>query len=187
MGFKLFEIFISIVLIVFLFLKLDFSLTFLIFCIYFCLLVRLSFYDLQYKAVPDYLLLILLFFSFFISDFSFYDSLVNSFIASGAMFLLNFIVTFYIQNIKSRIIKNKDLKFQHALGDGDIPVIASMSVILGLNSIVYAILISAFIALIYFIIISFYQKINEIPFIPFLSAGFFIEYFLGLHTVLRFL
>ena len=39
---------------------------------------------------------------------------------------------FYIQNIKAKILKDEDLKTQEALGEGDIPIIATIAVILGL-------------------------------------------------------
>ena len=157
-GFRFLQIVICIILTIFLFFKLTLNLQFLFFCIFSYLLVFLSFIDLKYKAVPDYLLLLVFVLSFFITDFSLEDSFLNAFIASGAIFLLNFIVTFYIQNIKSRILKDENLKNQVALGEGDIPIIASMAVVLGLNSLTYAILLSAIIAILHTISINFIKK-----------------------------
>ena len=151
----------------------------------FYVLITLSFIDLKYKAVPDYLLLLALFLSFFATSFSIYDSFKNAFLFSGAMVLLNFIITFYIQNIKSRILKDENLKNQVALGEGDIPIIASMAVVLGLNSLTYAILLSAIIAILHTISINFIKKDIQIPFIPSLVLGFFIEYFFNLEHFIK--
>ncbi|MFY4742287.1 prepilin peptidase [Aliarcobacter butzleri] len=184
-GFRFLQIIICTILSLFLFFKLGFTLSFLSFCIFSYLLVFLSFIDLKYKAVPDYLLLAVLVLSFFITDFSLEDSFLNAFIASGAIFLLNFIVTFYIQNIKSKILKDETLKNQVALGEGDIPIIASMAVVLGLNSLTYAILLSAIIAILHTISINFIKKDIQIPFIPSLVLGFFIEYFFNLEHFIK--
>jgi leader peptidase (prepilin peptidase)/N-methyltransferase len=183
--FRFLQIIICTILSLFLFFKLGFTLSFLSFCIFSYLLVFLSFIDLKYKAVPDYLLLAVLVLSFFITNFSLKDSFLNAFIASGAIFLLNFIVTFYIQNIKSKILKDETLKNQMALGEGDIPIIASMAVVLGLNSLVYAILLSAIIAILHTISINIVKKDIQIPFIPSLVLGFFIEYFFGLEHYIK--
>lgn len=182
MQFKILSLLICFILTIFLFLKLGITLQFFLFCVFSYFLVLLSFIDLKYKAVPDYLLLTVLALSFFISDFVFFDSFINACIASGAMVLLNFLVTFYIQNIKSRVLKDESLKTQEALGVGDIPIIASMAVVLGLNSVVYAIFICAIIALIHAIYLKFTKKDTIIPLIPSLAIGFFIEYFIKLEN-----
>ena len=96
-------------------------------------LVVLSLYDFKYKAVPDYLLLIVFILSFFASSFSLIESLKNAFLFSGAFVLLNFVITFYIQNIKSKLLKDESLKTQVALGEGDIPIIAMIGIILGVS------------------------------------------------------
>ena len=168
-----------------LFLKLGFTLDFVFMCLLSYVLITLSFIDLKYKAVPDYLLLIALVLSFFASNFSIIETFKNAFLFSGAFVLLNFVITFYIQNIKSRILKDENLKNQVALGEGDIPVIASMAVILGLNSLVYAILLSAIIAILHTISINIVKKDIQIPFIPSLVLGFFIEYFFNLEHFIK--
>ncbi len=157
----------------------------ILFTIFTINLIVLSFYDLKYKAVPDYLLLISLILSFFITKFEFLEALKNAFICVGAIVLLNFLVTFYIQNIKSRILKDESLKIQTALGEGDIPIIASIGVILGLELTVFAILLGAIIAIIQAIYLKFIKKESEIPFIPSLALGFFIEYFFNLSLIFK--
>lgn len=185
MAFRYLQILICTILTIVLFFKLGLSLQFFLFCLFSYLLVFLSFIDLKYKAVPDYLLLIVLILSFFVTDFSLKNSFTNAFIASGAICLLNFVVTFYIQNIKSKILKDESLKNQVALGEGDIPIIASIAIVLGLNSLVYAILLAAIIAIIHAIIINFIKKDIQIPFIPSLVLGFYIEYFFNLEYFIK--
>jgi leader peptidase (prepilin peptidase)/N-methyltransferase len=148
-------------------------------------LITLSFIDLKYKAVPDYLLLIVLIISFFASQFSIIESFKNAFLFSGAFVLLNFIITFYIQNIKSKILKDESLKTQVALGEGDIPIIAMIGIILGVTSGVFAIFLAAFFAIIPAIYSNFVKKDIQTPFIPYLVLGFFTEYFFDLQTITK--
>ncbi len=128
----------------------------------------LSFIDLKYKAVPDYLLLILLLVSFFINDFSFYNSLLFA----GGFVLLNFFITYYIQNIKSYILKDDTLKTQTALGEGDIPVVAVIGGILGIKLGVIAIFLASLFAIIPALYIGIKKDDIQTPFIPFLALGF---------------
>ena len=167
-----------------LFIRLGISLELFLTCIFFYILIVLSFIDLKYKAVPDYLLFMLFILSFLIKDVSFIEALKNATILSGSFVLLNFLVTFYIQNIKARFLKDDSLKDQEALGEGDIPVIASFAIVLGgIGS-----FLAIFFASIFAIIASIYYKNRnkdiEIPFIPFLSLGFLFEYFFDITKVI---
>ncbi len=148
--------------------------------LFFLNLLVLVIYDFKYKAVPDYLLLVALFLSFFISEYSFIDSLKNAFFISGAFVLLNFIVTFYIQNIKSRFLKDESLKTKTALGEGDIPLIASFAIIVGLEEVIFLVFLSALLAIVLYIYRVKRFKDGEIPFIPPLAVAFLLEYFLNL-------
>ena len=161
-----------------LFIKLGLNQEFIFMCLLSYVLIMLSFIDLKYKAVPDYLLLIVFILSLIASNFSIIDSFRNAFLFSGAFVLLNFIITFYIQNIKSRILKDENLKTQEALGVGDIPIIALIGIILGVNSGLVAIFLAAFFAIIPAIYSNFVKKDIQTPFIPYLVLGFFTEYFL---------
>ena len=161
-----------------LFIKLGLNQEFIFMCLLSYVLIMLSFIDLKYKAVPDYLLLIVFILSFSATNFSIIDSFRNAFLFSGAFVLLNFIITFYIQNIKSRILKDENLKTQEALGVGDIPIIALIGIILGVNSGLVAIFLAAFFAIIPAIYSNFVKKDIQTPFIPYLVLGFFTEYFL---------
>jgi leader peptidase (prepilin peptidase)/N-methyltransferase len=145
-------------------------------------LIILSLYDFKYKAVPDYLLLISLLLVFFVPGRALDEQLKDAVLFAGAFTLLNFILTFYIQNIKSRIYKDDSLKQMEALGEGDIPIIAVIGALLGVSSGVVAIFITGVAALIFIVIT---KNKDGIPFIPFLSLGMFIEYFLNVSTYLN--
>lgn len=168
-----------------LFLKLGLSSEFVFMCLLSYVLITLSFIDLKYKAVPDYLLLIALVLSFFASNFSIIETFKNAFLFSGAFVLLNFVITFYIQNIKSRILKDETLKTQEALGEGDIPIIAMLGIILGVSGGMFAIFLATFFAIIPSIYSNFINKDIQTPFIPYLVLGFFTEYFFDLETIIK--
>ena len=165
--------------------KLGFSQEFFLMIILSYVLIVLSFIDFKYKAVPDYLLLLVLVLSFFATNFSIIESFKNAFLFSGAFVLLNFIITFYIQNIKSRILKDDSLKVQEALGEGDIPIIAMIGIILGVTSGMFGIFLAAFFAIIPAIYSNFVKKDIQTPFIPYLVLGFFTEYFFDLETIIK--
>lgn len=168
----------------FLFIKLEISYSFFFSLIFFYILIVLSFIDLKYKAVPDYLLLILFIFSFFMTEHSFLEAIKAACIIAGAFVLLNFLISFYIQNIKAKILKDESLKTQEALGEGDIPVLASFAIVLGINASLIAIFFAALFAIIPSIYNTYKNKDIEIPFIPFLSLGFIVEYFLEITKVI---
>ena len=176
---------ISAILTTALYLKLGFSQDFFLMIILSYVLIVLSFIDFKYKAVPDYLLLLVLVLSFFTTNFSIIESFKNAFLFSGAVVLLNFVVTFYIQNIKSRILKDETLKEQVALGEGDIPIIAMIAVILGATGGVFAIFLGAFFAIIPSIYSNILKKDIQTPFIPYLVLGFLTEYFFNIESFIK--
>lgn len=168
-----------------LFLKIGLTQEFIFMCLLSYFLIVLSFIDLKYKAVPDYMLLFTLIISFFATEFFIIESLKNAFLFAGAFVLLNFIITFYIQNIKSKILKNDSLKTQEALGEGDIPIIALLGIVLGVDGGLTAIFLAAFFAIIPAIYLNFVKKDIQTPFIPYLVLGFFTEYFFNLKTIIK--
>ena len=111
------------------------------------------------------------------------EAFKNAFLFAGAISLLAFILTFYVQNIKSRILKDERLKTQEALGEGDIPIIAIIGIILGIK----AGLVAIFLASLFAIIPSIYSNIKnsetQLPFIPFLSLGLICEYIFQISKV----
>lgn len=177
--------FLSAIFTLLVFLKLGIGLEFLLFSIFIYILITLSFIDFEYKAVPDYLLLLAFILSLFVTSYSFIEALKNAFLFSGAFVLLNFILTFYIQNIKSRIVKDESLRTQEALGEGDIPIIAAIAIILGIKGALIAVFLAAIFAIIPSIYSSFVKKDIQTPFIPYLVLGLLFEYFFRLEDLLK--
>jgi len=97
----------------------------------------------------------------------------------GGFVLLELILTFYIQTIKAKITKNKDLENQRALGEGDIPIAGVIGGLLGIQLGVSAIFLAAILALFPAIYGLVRKQEIETPFIPFLSLGLFIVYTTG--------
>lgn len=168
-----------------LFFKLGLTQEFIFMVLLSYVLITLSFIDFKYKAVPDYLLLIVFILSLIATNFSIIEAFKNAFLFAGAFVLLNFVITFYIQNIKSKILKDESLKTQEALGEGDIPIIAMMGIILGINGGLFAIFLAAIFAIIPAIYSNFVNKDIQTPFIPYLVLGFFTEYFFDLETIIK--
>ena len=131
-------------------------------------LIVLSFIDLKYKEVPDYLLIIAVALAMLVGD------LIYVLLFTGGFFILELTLTFYIQNIKSRLTKNKELETQRALGEGDMPIAGVIGGLLGLHLGVSAIFLAAILALVPAIYNLFSKKEIETAFIPFLSLGLFI-------------
>lgn len=135
-------------------------------------LIILSFIDLKFKAVPDYLLILALVFALFVPNVDF----ATLFMFAGAIVLLELFVTYYIQNIKAKILKDDSLKDQRSMGEGDIPIVAVIGGILGLKLGILAMFLSAVFAIIPSLVNSVIKKDIETPFIPFLALGFFTVY-----------
>ena len=157
-----------------LFMKLGFTFKFITMSLLFYTLIVLSFIDFKYKAVPDYLLILALFVSYIAMSDNIIEAVKNSFLFAGAIALLELIVTFYIQNIKAKILKDESLKTQRSMGEGDIPIFAVIGAVAGIKFGFLAIFLSAVFAL----VPSLIKKDLEIPFIPFLSLGLFVAYLL---------
>ncbi len=136
-------------------------------------LIVLSFIDLKYKAVPDYLLIIAVMLAVIVGD------LIDILIFAGGFVLLELVITFYIQNVKAKITKNKDLETQSALGEGDIPIAGVIGGLLGLQHGISAIFMAAVLGLLLSIYNLLSKKEIETPFIPFLSLGLFITFISG--------
>lgn len=144
--------------------------------ILFYILITLSFIDLKFKAVPDYLLIAALIFAYIAMSNDILEALKNSFLFAGGVALLELVVTFYIQNIKSRIVKDESLKEQRSMGEGDIPIFAVMGAILGVKLGLVAVFLSAVLAIVPAVFNMVLKKDIETPFIPFLSLGLFFTF-----------
>ncbi len=173
----------SAILTVAIFYKLGTTIEFFIVVTIFYLLLILSFIDFKYHAVPDYLLLAVLVLVFFIPSRNLLEQFQSAFLISGAVVLLSFILNFYIQNIKSKLTKNEELKTQTSLGEGDIPIVAVMAATLGVQESLLAIFLASFFAIIPALYSKIVKKEQETPFIPYLSLGLFVEYIFSLSKV----
>lgn len=158
---------------VLIFIKMGFTLDFIIITILFYTLIVLSFIDFKYKAVSDYLLIIALLISIIYSGFNFQTALIFA----GAFTILELFITYYIQNIKYKITKDENLLSQKSLGEGDIPIAAIIGGVLGMKLGILAIVLAAFFAIIASIYYLISKEEIEIPFIPFLSLGFFVSFY----------
>ena len=166
-----------------LYIKLDFTLDFILVSTLFYTLIVLAFIDLKYKAVPDYILLIALILVFVVSYNNIFEALKNATIFAGAFALLEFVITFYIQNIKSKIYKDDSLKTAKSLGEGDIPVVAVIGALIGVKAGMLAIFLASFFAIIPALYASFRKKDSQIPFIPYLLLGLSVEYLFEISKV----
>ena len=82
-------------------------------------------------------------------------------------------------------MKDESLKTQEALGEGDIPIIAMIGVILGVQAGVEAIFLAAFFAIIPAIYSNLVKKDIQTAFIPYLVLGFLTQYFFDLETFIK--
>jgi leader peptidase (prepilin peptidase)/N-methyltransferase len=135
----------------------------------FLTLLALSIIDFRYKAVPTSLLVIAVIFTLIAQNdiFSFQRLLL---FAGGAA-ILELFVTYYIQGIKSRILKDESLKEQVALGSGDIPIFGIIGALFSVELGLVVLFLSAIYAIIPSLINMLTKKDIETPFIPFLALG----------------
>jgi leader peptidase (prepilin peptidase)/N-methyltransferase len=150
-----------------------FDLDLILTLVLFYTLIVLSFIDFKYRAVPDYLLIIIVILTLVVGDWK------NTLIFMGGFVLLELTLTFYIQIIKAKIIKNKELENQRALGEGDIPIAGVIGGLLGIQLGVSSIFLAAVLALIPAVYGLVKKQEIETPFIPFLSLGLFVTLITG--------
>ena len=141
----------------------------------FYVLIVLSFIDLKYRAVPDYLLIIVVVLAILVGD------IINILLFTGGFVLLELAITFYIQNIKAKITQNKELENQRALGEGDMPIVGVIGGLLGVQLGITAIFLAAVLALLPAIYNLYSKKEIETAFIPFLSLGLLVTLFSGIN------
>lgn len=161
---------------VILYLKLGFTKELYFMLLIFYILILLSFIDFEYKAVPDYLLILLVLVCLTYLFLYKARNIRDFFVFAGGIFMIEFFVTFYIQNIKSYLLKDDSLKNQRAMGEGDVPIIAIIGGLLGLQFGLIAIFLSAIFAIIPSILNILLKKEIETAFIPYLSLGFLVVY-----------
>ena len=126
----------------------------------FDLLLALSVIDFRYKAVPDSLNLSALTLSIFSGTIP--TSFTNALLFAGGFTLLRFYVSFIVK--------------KEALGEADIMIAATIGAMLGIKLGLFAIFLSAIIALPAFLIVG--KKNLQLPFIPFLAMAMFLTFML---------
>lgn len=126
----------------------------------FALLLALSLVDLRYKAVPDLLSLPALFLSFLADNPL--DSLTYGLLFMGGFALLRISV--------SSVLKKE------VMGEADIIIAGIIGALLGVKLGLFAIYLSAVIALFAFMVVR--KKGYELPYIPFLSGALFVTWLL---------
>lgn len=124
--------------------------------IIFSLLLALSVIDIKFKEIPDSLNLTILTLAI-VHTFEI-SNLQNALILAGGFVFLRFYVSFFLK--------------KEALGEGDIPVAGAIGAILGLWLSLFAIFLSAIIALVFII----FSRNREIPYVPYLALAMFITY-----------
>ncbi len=124
----------------------------------FDVLLALSVIDFRYKAVPDSLNLLALTLAIFSGNIL--DSFTNALLFAGGFTLLRFYVSYIVK--------------KEALGEADIMIAATIGAILGIQLGLFAIFLSAVIALPAFLIVG--KRDIQLPFIPFLAIALFLTY-----------
>jgi leader peptidase (prepilin peptidase)/N-methyltransferase len=110
-------------------------------------------------------------------------ALRNAALFAGFFALLEFVMTFYVQNIKSRLLNDDSLKEAKSLGEGDIPIVAIIGIVLGIQGGMVAVFLAAIFAIIPSVYYNIKKKDTQLPFIPYLLLGMSVEYFFEISKV----
>ncbi len=168
----------------------------------FCLLIVVSFIDIDYHAIPAYLCLIGiiggLVFSLGVSIKLFNQGIFDIkampivFSLRGLIFGLGFtylfkffgdaFVDFYLNIRKKESIEGE----RESLGLGDVDFMGMVGVFLGVKGALLVFFIAPFFAVIYSIIAFIFKKSHLIPYLPYLSLATIVVYFWG-NKILSFL
>jgi len=191
-----------------LFIKLGYSLAFAKFAFLFCLLIVVSFIDIDYHAIPAYLcilgIIVGLFFSFFQSgdllyvvvDFlraagvsqvqgmdgpnsPFFNSVVGFLFGLGFTYLFKLFGDIFISLLL--IVRKKDSieGETESLGLGDVDFMGVVGVFLGVKAVLLVFFIAPFFAILYSVSAGLFKKSHLIPYLPYLSAATVVVYFWG--------
>ncbi len=125
----------------------------------FALLLALSVIDFRYKEVPDSLNLSALSLSIFSSS-DIAGNFHNALVFAGAFTLLRFYLSFFMK--------------KEAMGEADIMIAATIGAMVGINLGLFAIFLSAVLALVGFVIVA--KRGYEMPYIPFLAMALFLVF-----------
>ena len=154
----------------------------------FLILLALSMIDFRYKMVPDSLNLLALIFAI-LSAFSL-DMLIlnfqNALLFAGGFTLLRFSLSYILTSSAHRRAKKSQTSWTknyhiypliEAMGEADIMIAATMGALLGVKLTLFAIFLSAILALpVMLLVMNRSTEEQRVPFIPFLALGTFITY-----------
>lgn len=165
--------FLSALLFVAVFLKNGFLVSSFLVSIVFVLFLALSVIDIHHQEVADSINLSALSIAFIHAAPNYLeivDSFKNGLLLAGGFTLLRFYLSYILK--------------KEAMGEGDIIIAATIGSLLGIKLSLLAIFLAALLALPIALVLK--KKTERIPFIPFLSLGTFISYFVG-NEIVRFL
>jgi len=154
----------------------------------FSMLLALSMIDLKYKMVPDSLNLLAIIFAV-LGAFNlqmFVINFENALLFTGGFTLLRFTLSYFMTSsvyragLKTKTSWNKHYDrtpFLEAMGEGDIMVAATMGALLGIKLGLFAIFLSALLALpIMLMVQGKSAEEQRVPFVPFLAMATFITF-----------
>jgi len=154
----------------------------------FLMLLALSVIDFKYKMVPDSLNLLAIIFAIFgaWNITGIITNLTNALLFAGGFTLLRFALSYYLTSsvfragIKTKTSWNKHYDrtpFIEAMGEGDIMVAATMGALLGVKLGLFAIFLSALLALpVMLLLLGRSKEEQRVPFVPFLAIATFIVF-----------
>lgn len=164
----------------------------------FLMLLALSMIDFRYKMVPDSLNLLAIVFAV-LGAFSLPSLLTNAqnaLLFAGGFTLLRFALSYYLTSsvyragLKTKTSWNKNYDrapMIEAMGEGDIMVAATMGALLGIKLGLFAIFLSALLALpIMLLLINRPPEEQRVPFVPFLALATIVTFVYD-SQILRFL
>ncbi len=157
-----------------LFYSFGFSITFLVLAIVFSLLLTMSMIDLDHKILPDGLVFSLMGTGLLYSTIE--TALINSETAI-IQSILGFVIFHSFISVYSKI------RGKLMMGFGDIKLIAAILTFIPFINVIFGLLIASLSGIIFYIILKVFNKLDEdktMPFGPFISLGFFIQFILCL-------
>jgi leader peptidase (prepilin peptidase)/N-methyltransferase len=154
----------------------------------FLMLLALSLIDLKYKMVPDSLNLLATLFAILAAGniVGIMTNIEHAFLFAGGFTLLRFTLSYYLTSSVYRAgLKTKTAWNRHydrtpmieAMGEGDIMVAATMGALLGVELGLFAIFLSALLALpVMLLTLNKSQEEQRIPYVPFLTLATFLVF-----------
>lgn len=187
-----------------LYLKLGLTLTFFKFIFFFCLLIAVSFIDIDYHAIPAFLciggiavgLLINVWSSLqmvqsgqgplIIGAIPFVRAFKGLIFGLGFTYLFkifgDLFIDFYLNLRKKESIEGE----RESLGLGDVDFMGMVGVFMGVKAVVFVFFLAPFLAVLYSIFALIFKKSHLIPYLPYLSLASVVIYFWG-DKIIRFI